>query len=162
MKCFCTCHGSWTPGCLPSPNQKRLRSVAFDSQENLGASDKAYFGALWPGPHMPLPTLHLIPHGGRRTARGESGGYLSFLYRGRELDCSSPPAQIRTCALTHPAPTSVDDEGQLARLQVLKPLAVTRETPTQDRHRKCVLHCLIGSVEWSFPPTVGFPADTNG
>ena len=83
-------------------------------------------------------------------------------HRGRELDCSSPPAQIRTCALTHPAPTSVDDEGQLARLQVLKPIAVTRETPTQDRHRKCVLHCLIGSVEWSFPPTVGFPADTNG
>ena len=162
MKCFCTCHGSWTPGCLPSPNQKRLRSVAFDYQENLGASDKAYFGALWPGPHMPLPTLHLIPHGGRRTARGESGGYLSFLYRGREPGYPGPPAQIRTCALTHPAPTSVDDEGQLARLQVLKPIAVTRETPTQDRHRKCVLHCLIGSVEWSFPPTVGFPADTNG
>ena len=25
---------------------------------------------------MPLPTLHLTPHGVRRTARGESGGYL--------------------------------------------------------------------------------------
>ena len=30
-------------------------------------------------PRMPLPTLHLTPHGVRRTARGESGGYLSFL-----------------------------------------------------------------------------------
>ena len=27
---------------------------------------------------MPLPTLHLTPHDVRRTARGESGGYLSF------------------------------------------------------------------------------------
>ena len=29
------------------------------------------------------------------------------IYRGRELGCPSPPAQIRTCALTHSAPTSV-------------------------------------------------------
>ena len=59
---------------------------------------------------------------------------------------------------------SDDDEGPLARLRVFKPIAVTRETPTQSRLRKCVLHCLTGSAEWSFPPTVGIckPGDTNG
>ena len=39
-------------------------------------------------------------------------------YRGGELDCSSPPAQIRTCALTHPAPTYLD-EGFLMRVPTL-------------------------------------------
>ena len=84
--------------------------------------------------------------------------------RGRELAYASPPAQIPACALTHGAPASDDDEGQLAKLRGFKPIAVTRETPTQGRHRKCVLHCLIGSAEWSFPPTVGIckPGDTNG
>ena len=41
-------------------------------------------------------------------------------------------------------------------IAVLKPIAVTRETPTQSRLRKCVLHRLVGSAEWSFPPAVGF------
>ena len=31
----------------------------------------------------------------------------------------------------------------LVRPRVLKPVAETRETPTQGRHRKCVLHCLF-------------------
>ena len=66
-----------------------------------------------------------------------------------------PPAQIPACALTHGAPASDDDERPLVRPRVLKPVAETRETPTQSRHRKCVLHCLVGSAEWSFPPTVG-------
>ena len=85
-------------------------------------------------------------------------------HRGRELAYASPPAQIPACALTHGAPASDDDEGQLAKLRVFKPIAVTRETPTQSRLRKCVLHCLVGSAEWSFPPTVGIckPVDTNG
>ena len=39
-------------------------------------------------------------------------------YRGRELGCPSPPAQIWTCALTHPAPTSGVDDKPLARPQV--------------------------------------------
>ena len=52
--------------------------------------------------------------------------------------------------------SSDDDERPLARPRVLKPVAETRETPTQGRHQKCVLHCLIGSAEWSFPLTVGF------
>ena len=77
-------------------------------------------------------------------------------HRGRELAYASPPAQIPACALTHGAPASDDDEAQLARLRVLKPIAVTRETPTQSRLRKCVLHRLVGSAEWSFPPAVGF------
>ena len=77
-------------------------------------------------------------------------------HRGRELAYASPPAQFPACALTHGAPASDDDEGQLARLRVLKPIAVTRETPTQSRLRKCVLHRLVGSAEWSFPPAVGF------
>ena len=91
-------------------------------------------------------------------------GKLPVAHRGRELAYASPPAQIPACALTHGAPASDDDEGQLARLRVLKPIAVTRETPTQSRLRKCVLHRLVGSAEWSFPPTVGIckPGDTNG
>ena len=31
-------------------------------------------GLYSPGPFIPLPTLHLTSHDGRRTARGESGG----------------------------------------------------------------------------------------
>ena len=91
-------------------------------------------------------------------------GLVDTDHRGRELAYASPPAQNPACALTHGAPASDDDEGQLAKLRVFKPIAVTRETPTQSRLRKCVLHCLVGSAEWSFPPTVGIckPVDTNG
>ena len=39
-------------------------------------------------------------------------------YRGRKLGCPSPPAQIRACALTHPAPTSGVDDKPLASPQV--------------------------------------------
>ena len=63
------------------------------------------------------------------------------------------PAQIPACALTHGAPASDDDERPLVRPRVLKPMAETRETSTQGRHRKCVLHCPIGCAEWSIPPT---------
>ena len=38
---------------------------------------------------------------------------------------------------------------------MFKSIAVTRETPIQSRLRKCVLHCLVGSAEWSFPPNRG-------
>ena len=31
-----------------------------------------------------------------------------------------------------------------------------RKRRLRDRHRRSVLHCLAGSVEWSFPPAVGF------
>ena len=75
------------------------------------------------------------------------GTGLFVRHRGRELAYASPPAQIPACALTHGAPASDDDEGQLARLGVFKPIAVARETPTQSRLRKCVLHCLVGSAE---------------
>ena len=63
-------------------------------------------------------------------------------HRGREQACACPPAQIPACALTHGAPTSDDDERPLVRPRALKPVAVSRETPTQGRHRKCVLHYL--------------------
>ena len=63
-------------------------------------------------------------------------------YRGREQACACPPAQIPTCALTHGAPASDDDERPLVRPRALRPVAITRETPTQGRHRKCVLHYL--------------------
>ena len=72
-------------------------------------------------------------------------------------------AQISACALTHGAPASGDDERPLVRQRVLKPVAESRETPIQNRHRKCVLHCLIGSTGWSFP-LIGWvllPADSN-
>ena len=64
------------------------------------------------------------------------------VHRGREQACACPPAQIPACALTHGAPTSDDDERPLVKPRALKPVAVTRETPTQGRHRKCVLHYL--------------------
>ena len=32
-------------------------------------------------------------------------GFALALYRGRNAGCPAPPAQIRTCALTHTAPT---------------------------------------------------------
>ena len=69
-------------------------------------------------------------------------GVLIYDYRGREQACACPPAQIPACALTHGAPTSDDDERPLVKPRALKPVAVTRETPTQGRHRKCVLHYL--------------------
>ena len=53
----------------------------------------------------------------------KSGGYLSFLHRGREQACACPPAQIPACALTHGAPASDDDERPLVRPRVLKPVA---------------------------------------
>ena len=76
-------------------------------------------------------------------------------HRGREQACAWPPAQIPApaCTLTHGAPASDDDERPLVRPRVLNPVAETRETPSQGRHRKCVLHCLIGCAEWSIPPT---------
>ena len=109
--------------------------------------NSSWFGKLDFGPIVIKRGSHRIGH-----------------HRGRELAYASPPAQIPACALTHGAPASDDDEGQLARLRGFKPIAVTRETPTQSRLRKCVLHCLVGSAEWSFPPTVGIcgPGDTNG
>ena len=84
-------------------------------------------------------------------AKGRRSG--AIFHRSREQACARPPAQIPACALTHGAPASDDDERPLVRPRVLKPVAETRETPTQNRHRKCVLHCLIGSAEWSIPPT---------
>ena len=82
-----------------------------------------------------LPTLDHISSGPPKIP------YVRF-YRGREQACACPPAQIPACALTHGAPTSDDDERPLVRPRALKPVAVTRETPTQGRHRKCVLHYL--------------------
>ena len=40
-----------------------------------------------PGPHMPLPTLHLTPRGIRRTARGESR-WLAFPSCGTFTRCT--------------------------------------------------------------------------
>ena len=45
---------------------------------------------------MPLPTLHLIPHGSRRTARGESGGYLSFLWDFQKFPLTFELANLAT------------------------------------------------------------------
>ena len=46
-----------------------------------------------------------------------AGFTATMANRGRELAYASPPAQIPACALTHGAPASDDDEGQLARLR---------------------------------------------
>ena len=47
----------------------------------------------------PCCALGLVRSGDTQT------GLFAMKHRGRELGCPGPPAQIRTCALTHPAPT---------------------------------------------------------
>ena len=96
----------------------------------------------------------LLDHVSGISGKRDLNGVEWIVYRGREQACACPPAQIPACALTHGAPASGDDEIPLVRPRALKPVAETRETPTQVRHRKSVLHCL-GSAEWSFP-TVRF------
>ena len=74
-----------------------------------------------PAPRLALFAPHLVPgqsrirrrdHGGdaaRRVAPTVSrpDGHVHLLHVcGREPGCPGPPAQIRTCALTHTAPTS--------------------------------------------------------
>ena len=62
----------------------------------------------WVGPQLedgPAParvaiTAHEIRFKGSLTLE------LLSVHRGRDAGCPAPPAQIRTCALTHTAPTS--------------------------------------------------------
>ena len=125
----------------------------FPDRGGLPHGDRAMAGIyLWILRHHGLIRNPIMTsfHTARRSDRGQ----LLVGHRGREQACARPPAQIPACALTHGAPASGDDEMPLVRPRALKPVAVTRETPTQGRHRKCVLHCL-GSAEWSFP-TVRF------
>ena len=121
------------------------RPVGWQQIFNVIHADRRTGGDLWTNLRRRGKKLNW--KGGRHAGRGH-------IHRGREQACARPPAQIPACALTHGAPASGDDEMPLVRPQALKPVAVTRETPTQGRHRKCVLHCL-GSAEWSFP-TVRF------
>ena len=55
--------------------------VAFDVLNRLGTSDHLVFGAQYPCPHAPLPTLHPRPHGRRCTARGETWLATPFVSR---------------------------------------------------------------------------------
>ena len=115
---------------LYSPAHSSGRPLACASLGGLPT-----FSALSIADVLHLPTLDHISSGPPKIP------YVRF-YRGREQACACPPAQIPACALTHGAPTSDDDERPLVKPRALKPVAVTRETPTQGRHRKCVLHYL--------------------
>ena len=66
------CLGSSTPRGRPGPHPVGPARVAFDLIDGLGTPELKYFGAQWPRPHAPQPTLHLLPRGDRRTARGGS------------------------------------------------------------------------------------------
>ena len=71
---FCPCHGSSTPGCPPSPHRSGWEMLPSTVRRVSAHPTQIIFGAHWPGPDIPLPTLHLTPRGDRRTARGGSGG----------------------------------------------------------------------------------------
>ena len=58
-----------------------LDDVAFDVFDRLGASDNRAFGAQYPCPHAPLPTLQPRPRGRRCTARGETWLATPFVSR---------------------------------------------------------------------------------
>ena len=78
-------------------------------------------------------------------------------HRGRELGCPSPPAQIRTCALTHPAPTPGVDDKPLAR----PPLSASNCDPTPggwDRWGGVRDPLLLSEVETTAQPDL-FYAD---
>ena len=67
----CASMGSSTPwACSPSHHSDD-EHVAFDLEESLGDPDYVPFGAQYPWPHTPLPTLRVHPHGWPRTARGD-------------------------------------------------------------------------------------------
>ena len=71
------------------------------------------------------------------------------------------PAQIPACALTHGAPASDDDEGQLARLRVLKPIAVTRELRLRVGSESVSFTAWLAVPSGRFRRPWGFPDDTN-
>ena len=76
------CLGSQTPRSSPRASPCHgADGVAFDGLERLGASDYLAFGAQYPCPHAPLPTLHPRPHGRRCTARGETWLATPFVSR---------------------------------------------------------------------------------
>ena len=72
IKCFCTCHGSSTPGCPTSPHQIGL--WVLPSTGMIVSAHPVNMISRLNSPAHTLPTLHQPPHGIRRTARGESGG----------------------------------------------------------------------------------------
>src|SRR5208283_2552092 len=53
-------------------------NVAFRDQDSVGSRIDILRGSM-AGPHLPLPTLHVVPHGTPRTARGQCGSlYLAL------------------------------------------------------------------------------------
>ena len=75
-------HGVSDAAKLPCTSPSRgAGDVAFDELDRLGASDYLTFGAQYPCPHAPLPTLQPQPHGQRCTARGETRSATPFVSR---------------------------------------------------------------------------------
>ena len=75
-------HGVSDAAKLPCTSPSRgAGDVAFDELDRLGAPNYLTFGAQYPCPHVPLPTLQLRPHGQRCTARGETRSATPFVSR---------------------------------------------------------------------------------
>ena len=75
-------HGVSDAAKLPCTSPSRgAGGVAFDELDRLGASDYLTFGAQYPCPHAPTPTLQPQPHGQRCTARGETRSATPFVSR---------------------------------------------------------------------------------
>ena len=75
-------HGVSDAAKLPCTSPSRgAGDVAFDELDRLGAPNYLTFGAQYPCPHAPLPTLQPRPHGRRCTARGETRSATPFVSR---------------------------------------------------------------------------------
>ena len=75
-------HGVSDAAKLPCTSPPRgAGDVAFDELDRLGAPNYLTFGAQYPCPHAPLPTLQPQPHGQHCTARGETRSATPFVSR---------------------------------------------------------------------------------
>ena len=103
-------HGVSDAAKLPCTSPSRgSGDVAFDELDRLSASDYLTFGAQYPCPHAPLPTLQPQPHGQHCTARGKTPSATPFVSRdSHPLPFTSSPG----------APSLPDSHRNLARLSI--------------------------------------------
>ena len=71
---------------------------------------------------------------------------LRHRFRGRDAGCPAPPAQIRTCALTHTAPTFGSDRGPLGPPYPLGRLC--HGSPTRCSARALASRIPVGHRPW--------------
>ena len=93
--------GNWLPGSAACVSHSGLSILSMRPR-----SGDLQGGSLPPDhSHQPGSLAY------RAVLRHAPGVAISF--RGRDAGCPAPPAQIRTCALTHTAPTFGSDRGPL-------------------------------------------------